>query len=78
MPVNRSGSDTGSKGVTVAMVAVIMTVVTEMEAMFIMGTDDENDRMIIAFIPIEMPPPRHTCLGPWFQLMQPFGWFWTL
>ena len=66
MPVDRSSSDTGSNGVTVAMVAVIMTVVTEMKMVFIMGTDDRSDRMIIAFIPIEMLPPRLMCLGPWF------------
>lgn len=78
VPVNRSGSDTGSKGVTVAMVVMIMTVVTQMEMVFIMGTDDGRDRMIIAFIPVEMLPPRLMYLGPWFQQMEPFGWFWTL
>lgn len=49
-----------------AMVALIMTVVIEMETVFIMGTDDGSQRMIIAFIPIEMLPPRLMCLGPWF------------
>lgn len=76
--MDRGGNDTASKEVTVAMVAVIMTVVTEMEMVFFMGTDDWSDRMIIAFITIEMLPPRLRCLGPWFQLMEPFGWFGTL
>lgn len=45
------------------MVAVIMTVVIEMETVFIMGTDDGSQRMIIAFIPIEMLPSQAYVFG---------------
>lgn len=56
MPANRNVSDPGSKVVTVAM--EMMTVVTEMERLFIMGTDDRGGRMTIIIIPIEIVPPR--------------------